>query len=81
MGYAETVETVIDTDKRGRASLGRPDKRYLLTEEPDGTLVLRPAVVISELERRFLENAALQAQIAYAKQHPEERRPRKQRRR
>ena len=49
---------------------GRP---YLVHEEPDGTVVLEPAVVMSELERRFLENAALQASIEYARAHPEQR--------
>lgn len=71
--------TSIETDSRGRASLGRPGKRYVVHEEPDGTLILEPAVVITELERRFVANAAVQAQIAYAKDHPEERRKRKPR--
>lgn len=48
-------------------------------EEPDGTLILEPAVVITELERRFMANATLQAQIAFAREHPEERVPRKRR--
>ncbi|MGZ4619584.1 MAG: hypothetical protein ACXV5Q_13650 [Frankiaceae bacterium] len=45
----------------------------------DGTLILEPVVVVTELERRFLANAALQAQIEYARQHPEQRvdRPRR----
>ncbi len=72
-------DQLIETDSRGRASLGRPDRRYLLREESDGTLILEPAVVMTELERRFLANAALQAQIDYARQHPEQRidRPRR----
>ena len=68
--------TLIETDSRGRASLGHPGKRYILHEEPDGTLILEPAVVMTELERRFMENAVVQAQIADAKDHPEERRKR-----
>ena len=31
-----------------------------------------PAVVLSELERKFLANTELQAQIAYYDEHPEE---------
>ena len=49
-------------------------------EESDGTLVLEPAVVVTELERRFMANAALQAQIKDARKHPEKRRSRRSRR-
>ena len=73
------MEQIIETDARGRASLARPGRRYLMHEEPDGTLILEPAVVITELERRFMANATLQAQIAFAREHPEERVPRKRR--
>jgi len=73
-------EQIVETDARGRASLGRPGRRYLMHEESDGTLVLEPAVVVTELERRFLRNAALQAEIAHAREHPEQRRPRRSRR-
>ncbi|MGH9094244.1 MAG: hypothetical protein ACRDXE_03695 [Acidimicrobiales bacterium] len=70
---------IVETDARGRASLGRPERRYLMHEEPDGTLVLEPAVVVTELERRFMANCALQAQIDYARSHPEERVKRRRR--
>jgi hypothetical protein len=60
------------TDTRGRASLGHPNREYRLTEQSDGTLILEPAVVMSELEARFLANTELQAQIAYYDEHPEE---------
>ena len=72
-------EQIVETDARGRASLGRPGRRYLMREESDGTLILEPAAVVTELERRFLANAALQAQIEYARQRPEQRidRPRR----
>ncbi len=74
-------EQIVETDARGRASLARPGRRYLMHEESDGTLVLEPATVVTELERRFLANAALQAQLSYARAHPEERvkRPRRKR--
>ena len=71
--------SLVETDARGRVSLGRPDRRYLLHEEPDGTLILQPAAVVSELELKFLSNSALQAQIAYAKAHPEQRVKRRKR--
>ncbi len=68
---------IIETDLRGRASLGKPHSRYLMHEEADGTLVLEPAAVVTELERRFMANAALQAEISFARTHPEQRRPRR----
>lgn len=49
-------------------------------EESDGTLVLEPAVVVTELERKFMANATLQAQIEHARAHPDDRRPRRSRR-
>lgn len=72
---------VIDTDARGRASLGSAlaGRRFLMHEEADGTVVLEPAVVVTELERRFMANEQIQAQIAEAKAHPEQARPRKRR--
>ena len=74
------TDQIVETDSRGRASLGRPGRRYLMHEESDGTLILEPAVVVTELERRFLLNAALQAQIEHARAHPEQRVPRRSRR-
>ena len=66
------TSTLVSTDTRGRASLGHPNRDYRLTEHPDGTIVLEPAVVMSELERRFLADAKVQGQIAYYDAHPEE---------
>ena len=48
-------------------------------EESDGTLILEPATVVTELERRYLANATLQAEIAHAREHPEQQRPRPRR--
>lgn len=64
---------LVTADPRGRVTVGQADRPYLVHEEPDGTVILEPAVVMSELERRFLENAALQASIQYAREHPEQR--------
>lgn len=64
---------LVTADPRGRVTVGQADRPYLVHEEPDGTVVLEPAVVMSVLERRFLENAALQASIEYARAHPEQR--------
>jgi len=73
------TRVLIETDARGRATVGHPGRQYLLHEEPDGTLVLEPASVVTELERKFMASSALQAQIAYAKAHPEQRVKRKRR--
>lgn len=73
------IGKIVETDGRGRATIGHPGQRYLLRESADGALVLEPAVVVSELERRFMANDALRAQISYAKAHPEDQVPRRRR--
>ena len=67
--------TLIELDSRRRASLAKLAKhdRYLASEEPDGTIVLVPAVVITELESRFRANADLVAQVKDNMAHPERR--------
>jgi hypothetical protein len=61
------ADVLIELDERRRVSLGRigraEHRRYLAHEEPDGTLVLVPAVVMSESEARLLANPALVEQI------------------
>jgi hypothetical protein len=73
--------TVIELDAIRRASLGRIGRHdgYIVHEEPDGTLIFEPAVVLSELEARFLANPKLMQQIEDNRQHPERRRPRPRR--
>lgn len=70
---------VITSDSRGRLTVGYPDRHYLVHGDADGTLVLEPAVVMSELEARFLANRELHDQIDHARMHPEERVARRQR--
>jgi len=67
--------TLIELDSRRRASLAKLAKhdRYLASEEPDGTIVLVPAVVITELESRFRANADLVGQVKDNMAHPERR--------
>lgn len=61
------ADVLIELDERRRASLGRIGRpehnRYLAHEEPDGTLVFVPAVVIPESQFRLLANAELVEQI------------------
>lgn len=67
--------TLIELDGRRRASLGRVGRpehtRYLVSEQEDGTLVLTPAAVVSDLEARFLHDPSLLARIEDARHHPE----------
>ena len=70
--------TLVELDDRRRISLGKIGRhsRYLVHEEDDGTIILEPAVVMSETEARFMANAELVAQIAENRAHPERSRPR-----
>lgn len=53
------MSTFLELDDRRRASLGKLGRsehtRYLVDEDPDGTLIFRPAVVMSEAQVRLLE--------------------------
>jgi prophage tail gpP-like protein len=75
------MSILIELDERRRASLGRIGRhsRYLAREEPDGTLIFEPAVVLTEAEQRYLDNEALVAQVEDNRAHPERRRPRPER--
>ena len=79
-------EVLLELDERRRAALGKIGKpehrRYLVTEEPDGTLILTPAVVMSELEAAFLASSDVQSRIAAYREDPSRlvrRRPRRDR--
>jgi hypothetical protein len=75
------MSTVIELDERRRISLGKigHHDRYIVHEEPDGTIVLEPAVVLTEAEARFMANPQLLARIEDNRAHPERRRPRRRR--
>lgn len=53
------MSAYLELDDRRRVSLGkigrREHTRYLVDEEPDGTLIFRPAVVMAEAQARLLE--------------------------
>jgi len=55
------MSVFLELDDRRRASLGkigrREHTRYLVDEEPDGTLIFRPAVVMAEAQARLLERS------------------------
>lgn len=58
---------LVELDSRRRVALGRLGKpehrRYLVSEEPDGTLVFTPAVVMTAHEAALLRNPDLVQQI------------------
>lgn len=70
----DDTDTVLELDERRRASLGRighaEHRRYLVSEEPDGTIVMRPAVVITELEAKMLANKHLAERVAANRNDP-----------
>lgn len=79
------ADTLIELDDRRRASLGRlgRHRRYLAHEEPDGTLVLTPAAVMTEAQARLLARPDVMADIDAFVAQPERRgttRPRPRRR-
>lgn len=45
--------------------------RYPVHEEPHGTLIWEPAMVITEVERRLMHDTALMAQVAHSRTNPE----------
>jgi hypothetical protein len=72
---AQAQDVVVEADERGRVSLGRagvqPNQRYVAHVEPDGTVTLTPATVVTSYEARFLRNTRLVEQIEDNRAHPE----------
>jgi hypothetical protein len=71
----QTRDAVVEADDRGRVSLGRAgaklNHRYVAHMEPDGTVILTPAAVVTSDEARFLQNTGLVEQIEDNRAHPE----------
>jgi len=71
-GQVEPV--LVEVDQRRRVSLGKIGQarhnRYLATAETDGTIIFRPAVVMTEIEARFLQNTELVDKIRKQRQDP-----------
>jgi hypothetical protein len=68
------TDVLVELDNRRRASLGRlgnPEHRYYLGHtEPDGRIVLVPAVVMPEAEARLRGNPELLGQIEHTVAEP-----------
>jgi len=60
-GYDGVLSELVEVDSRRRVTLGQHARhqRYLITSESDGTVILTPAVVVSELEARLLRRPDL----------------------
>ena len=60
---------VVDVDSRGRTTLRAGKalrRRYLETDLPDGTVILHPAVLMSEVQARLLAAPGLMASLTSA---------------
>ena len=67
--------TLIHTDDRGRLSLGKivqANRDYRVTASPHGTITLEPVTVISDYERKVLDNPALVQALERAARDVEE---------
>ena len=64
---------VVSNQQRGRLSLGSlaTAEQYIAHSEPGGIIVLEPATVITETEKKLLQDTALMAAIEQSRQHPE----------
>ena len=58
--------SLVHADARGRLSLGKliqADRDYRVSSSPHGTVTLEPVTVMSDYERRVLENPELVAAL------------------
>lgn len=80
------TEQLLEVDERGRTTLATPRgvrRRYLETALPDGTVILHPAVVMSEVQARLLAAPEMLAALTAANALPDSEllsRPRRPRR-
>lgn len=76
------TSTLVQKDSRNRIALGSLLKadQYLARAGQDGTIVLEPAVVMSEAELRFLSTPHIVEAVDHSLAHPEESVARPQRR-
>jgi hypothetical protein len=85
MGKWATVNMVtelalVETDDRSRAVLpGRPNQRFVMRENPDGSLLLQPARVVTDAQYEFDSDPELRELLARAAASPTVRRARARR--
>lgn len=72
--------TLIETDDRSRAVIpGHPNQKFLVQENSDGSVLLQPAVVVTEAQREYDTNPELRALLERAAHSPTIRRARRRR--
>lgn len=72
------MNMLIETDSRSRAVIrGHPDQRFLGQENSDGSLLLIPAVVMSEAQYEYNSSSELQELLQRAMSSPSVKRSRK----
>lgn len=70
----------VETDGRSRAVLpGRPNQRFVMRENPDGSVLLQPAQVVTNAQREFDSDPELRDLLARAAAAPTVRRARARR--
>lgn len=70
----------VETDGRSRAVLpGRPNQRFVMRENPDGSVLLQPAQVVTNAQREFDSDPELRDLLARATAAPTVRRARTRR--
>ncbi|MGV0700552.1 hypothetical protein [Mycolicibacter sinensis] len=79
MGYGWLMNELafVETDGRSRAVLpGRPNQRYVMRENPDGSLLLQPARVVTDAQHEFDTDPELRDLLSRAAASPTVRRTR-----
>jgi hypothetical protein len=72
--------TLIETDMRSRVVIpGRPNERFLVQENSDGSLLLQPVRVVSQAQAEYDDDPDLRSLLARAAGSPTVRRRRSRR--
>lgn len=82
MGYRGVMGELafVETDSRSRAVLpGRPNQRFVMRENPDGSVLLQPAQVVTTAQHEFDTDSELRDLLARATASPTVRRARTRR--
>jgi hypothetical protein len=73
LGWNELVTELarVETDDRSRAvQPGRPNQRFVMRENPDGSLLLQPARVVTDAQHEFDSDPELRDLLARAAASP-----------
>jgi hypothetical protein len=74
------VTILVETDSRSRVVIpGHGNQRFLVRENADGSLLLQPAVVVTEAQHEYDSDAELRELLARATASPTVRRRRQRR--